>query len=302
MHDKKKILIVMVTVLVWLAAVPSHALADSVKLSNGDTVSGTILSETQTHVMIQTEAMGTVKIDRNFLAAPNDSLSDQDKKEEIPSLWSRTVTFGYGQSGGNTEKSQFNGDLAVHRKTDHDEWIGQWNSYVTTVDSETDSQKYYGMLRYAYSFGRDLKWYHFTKFESNRDMFSNIDYRMIPSTGVGYWISDQEDYKLMFEAALGFEHTDYHDNTGDDNNVVIIPRGYWEKVIFRDARLKQDVVLYPSVEDVETYRFRTQTDLIHPITDNLSWRMSFIDDFDAGASDGTKKNDYRLISGVEVMF
>lgn len=84
-------------------------------------------------------------------------------------------------------------ELMINRKTDSDEWTGQLKAYFSTSNDEIDAKKFYGMGRYAFSYGSNLKWYNFYKFEADQDRFANIDYRLIPSTGVGYWFSDLED-------------------------------------------------------------------------------------------------------------
>jgi len=67
------------------------------------------------------------------------------------------------------------------------------------------------MGRYAYSFSEEMKWYHFYKIEGSQDRFANVDSRITPSSGLGYWFSDEDDYKAMVESALGYEHTSYVD-------------------------------------------------------------------------------------------
>ena len=88
-----------------------------------------------------------------------------------------------------------------------------------------NAQRYDAMTRYAYSFGKKKKWYNFYKAEVNRDRFANIDVRLIPSTGVGYWFSDSPKWKLFTELGAGVEITDFR--RGDekrDIELVLIPR------------------------------------------------------------------------------
>ena len=66
-----------------------------------------------------------------------------------------------------------------------------------------DTQNWYGMLRYAFSFW-ERRWYNFYRLEADHDRFANIDYRIVPSCGIGYWFSDKEDYKAMAELAAQY--------------------------------------------------------------------------------------------------
>jgi len=108
----------------------------------------------------------------------------------------------------------------INRKTDSDEWTGQLKAYVSTPDDEMNAKKFYGMGQHAFSYGKDLKWHHFYKLEADQDRSANIDYRLIPSTGVGYWFSDLEDRKLMIEGTIGYGHTNYRYETKSDNEVI----------------------------------------------------------------------------------
>ena len=65
-----------------------------------------------------------------------------------------------------------------------------------------NAQRYDGMARYAFSFGKHLAWYNFYAFEAMHDRFANIDWRLTPSTGLGYWFADEAAWKATVELAL----------------------------------------------------------------------------------------------------
>ena len=171
----------------------------------------------------------------------------------------------------------------------------------SSADKKMDSQKWYNLLRY----GRSLKesaWYYFTKIEADHDYFANIDYRITPSAGLGYWFCDRDDYKLLTELGVGYQHTNYRDATKSSNEPVLIPRGYFEKEIIGKSRLSQELVLYPSLKDTGDYRLHSETALINPINDKLSLKLSFIDDYNSAPAAGTKKNDTLFASSLSYSF
>ncbi len=130
----------------------------------------------------------------------------------------------------------------------------------------------------------------------------NVDSRITPSSGLGYWFSDEDDYKAMVELALGYEHTSYVDGASDDDEMILIPRGYLEKVLVGNLRLTEDLTLYPSLNEGGEFRLRSQTSLVNPINDRLSWRVSYIDDYDSNPTGGAQKNDYRVVSALDYNF
>lgn len=78
--------------------------AEEIYLNNGDRISGQIIQETENTMIIETQAMGTISIDKNFVMkeeAPKNKIL-----EEKSIQWQRKASVGYSQTGGNTEASQ----------------------------------------------------------------------------------------------------------------------------------------------------------------------------------------------------
>jgi len=275
--------------------------AEEIYLKNGDRISGKIIEETETATIIETQAMGKISIDNHFIQI-EEEVKELSDKEESDVQWQRKISIGYSQTSGNTEASQGSSEFSFNRKTGKDEWTGALKTFISTSNEKMDAKKFYGMGRYAHSYGDDLKWYNFYKFESEQNQFANIDYRLIPSTGIGYWFSDDKDWKLMAEGAIGFEHTNYRDRSKSDNEVILIPRGFLEKKLLGNLRFSEDITLYPSLSEGGKYRLHSETILINPITDQVSWKVSFIDDYNSNPSGNTKKNDFSLISSLGYSF
>ena len=278
----------------------SNALAGEINLKNGDKVTGMVVEETDTTLSISTQAMGTIIVQKEFILREKEEESTKNSLKE--SVWSRKASFGYSQTGGNTEDSQGSAEFSLNRKTEKDEWSAKVKAYISTSNDQTDAKKFYGMGRYAFSYGKRRQWYNFYKIEGDQDIFSNIDYRLIPSTGIGYWFSDEEDFKLMLEGAFGFEHTNYHDRTKSKNEAVFIPRGFLEKSLMSDLKFSQDIILYPSLKNRGEYRLHSETALTNSINDSISWKLSFIDDFNKTPAGSAKKNDFRLVSSIDYEF
>lgn len=296
---------------IWLSVIifglgAGRAQAEEIVFKNGDKISGAILEDTASYLVVNSQALGTITIDRVFIESPahdggqgqQTAMDDGEKKAE----WSRSVTLGYSRSGGNTVESEASGALAVTRKTDDDEWNFRASALYGSGDRKMDEQKYYGMLRYGWSFGQDKEWYDFVKLEADHDRFANIDYRFVPTAGIGYWFADEDQWKLKAEVGTGWEYTSYRDGTTSGSDVVLVPRGYVKKLLIGDLWLEEDLTAYLVVDDYDRYRLRSETSLIQKISEQLSWKLSFVDDYNANPGGNAKKNDYRLISSVEYAF
>lgn len=281
--------------------------ADEIILKNQDKITGMIIDDNQESVVVDTEAMGRISVKKEFVEAIKTSGQEVVveepvvAEEEKPKLWSKEVAVSYSRSTGNTEKAQSALSAQFIRKTDENELTLKGESSYSSTDKKMDSQKWNAMTRYAYSF-LDKKWYHFYKLEADHDRFANINYRLIPSTGLGYWFSDTDDWKAMTEGALGLEHTDYRDNTKDSDEAIFIGRGYLEKKIFRDSRIIEDAYIYPSLSETGEYRLHSETSFVNPINDTLSLKLSLTVDYDSDPPTNTKKTDTRFTTALQYSF
>jgi len=286
--------------------VPSFCFAEEIYLKNNDKITGRIISQDGATITLETEALGVVTVKKEFIkeAAQEEQASKTTTltEESAPKLWSRDFSAGYNLSAGNTEKSQLATSFTANRKTDHNELTFKAEGFYSSTDKRMDSQRYAGMARYAFSFGDSLKWYNFYKFEADHDYFSNIDYRLIPSTGAGYWFSDREDFKLMTELGAGYEYTDYRDGTEATGEGIIIPRVFLEKRLIGETRTLSDITLYFPVGDPDAYRLKGETSLISPIDQYWSLKLSVVDEFNNRPGTNTKKNDLRFISSIIYSF
>ncbi len=280
--------------------------ADEVYLKNGDKVTGTISSNTDSAVVLVTETMGTVSINKasveRIVEDRKDGENEGEKASEV--IWKREVALGYNTSRGNTETGEFSGDFIVNRKHKHvNETTVKGNLYYSEADKKMDAEKWYGLGRYAFNFGADKKWYNFYSAEIDHDRFANINYRFLPAAGVGYYFFDLDDIKLLAEIGVGWEHTDYRDDAKDSDEAVLVPRVYFEKRILERLVVSQDFYYYPALRDFSDYRFRSETAVTGELTSLLAIRFSLIDDYNSQPKDEeTKKNDMRLMSSLVCSF
>ncbi|MFC1624386.1 YdiY family protein [Candidatus Omnitrophota bacterium] len=282
---------------------PKILFAGEIYLKNGDKVSGKIIEESKDSVVIETEALGVLSIDRKFTrqVITDKEITEARLKKEENKIWQRESSLGYNKSSGNTDDSQLLASFRANRKTDHDEFTTKGDFLYSSSNREMDAQKWFGMARYAFSFG-ERKWYNFYKLESDHDRFANVDYRIIPSVGMGYWFSDEDDWKAMAELGSGLEYTNFRDETDDTDEMVLIPRVFFEKRMFNKSRIKEDIYLYPSLGDTGEFRLHSETVFENPIDDRLSLRFSLVDDYNSDPAKNSKKNDVRFISSLAYSF
>ncbi|OPY65635.1 MAG: hypothetical protein A4E57_03100 [Syntrophorhabdaceae bacterium PtaU1.Bin034] len=296
--------ILAITVL-WFAFTAACIAVDAdnrirVHFSNGDRISGIIVGEEEDHFVLRNDSLGDVKINKASVekleGAAESEIAEPVKKE--PKLWKTELALGFNLSEGNTVTSSFSGYFHSSRKTDSDEFTIKGSYSYGSAERRMDDQKWYGMIRYAFSF-RERKWYNFYRFEGDHDRFANIDYRLLPSTGIGYWFFDKPGLRAMAELAIGLENTHFRDNTPGATETVLIPRIFLEKRLLANTVFFQDITLYPSLSYFGDYRLRWETSVKNDLTDRLFLRFSFIDNYNSSpGSIDTKRNDMQFITSL----
>ena len=232
---------------------------------------------------------------------------NKDKKDKEPEkpkiLWKNDISAGYNTSRGNTETEQLYFNALLNRNRKHvDEWTLRGDIYYSSANKKMDAQKWYTMGRYAYSFGSRKAWYNFYRLEADHDRFADVYYRIIPAAGVGYWFFDLPETKLLAEAGLGLEYTDYYSDKKGISNLVATPRLFYEQELFKRAKFTQDIYLYPALTDFGNYRVHSESAFNFSINDSLGLRLSLIDDYNSDPPEGTKKNDLTFLSSLVYSF
>ena len=236
-----------------------------------------------------------------FLLITLGFVSFAQAEDENDDFWAKEFSAGFTQSTGNTQNSQLNAAVEAYRKRSEDEIKLKASTLYSSTNKRMDGQKHEASARYGFNFWEE-EWYGFYKFAVEHDKFANIDYRMIPTAGIGYWFADTADWKSQVEVGFGIEHTNYSDATKEKTDAILVPRAFFEKAVFYTATLSQEITLFPNLEDSEEYRVIAETRFTNPLNENMSLRFSFIDEFNSQPAGEAKKNDTRTVLSLVYNF
>ncbi len=280
-------------------------LADEIFLVNGDKITGAIAKTDAASYIVTTEHLGTLTISKQAVSEIKGAVAAQPVPESVsedPKLWSGKVFGGFSRQRGNTNTSELSGTIEIKRKVEKvNEFDIKADGYYSERDRKMNAQKYSGLVRYAWSFGEEKKWFHFTKGEGDHDRFANIDSRYTPSTGLGYWFSDSDNFKFMAEAGAGVTFTNFRTDEKNESEFVLTPHIYLEKRLIGKSTISEDVYAYPSLSGERSFRLKAETALKNPITDNLNLKFSLINEYNSNPG-SAKKLDTRIVSGIEFTY
>lgn len=264
-----------------------------IKLENGDRISGQVIERTEEGVRIKCEALGEIFIAAEFI-----------KPEPEKKIWSGKVSGAYSKHNGNTEKSLLQGSVEIKRKTELDEYDIKADGLYSHTDHRLDAQNSSGKIRYAYSFGKEYRAYNFYSIEASHNKFAAISHRISPLFGAGYWwaAEDKKDnFSFSTEIGAGIDRVEYSNETTDRTYAVITPKLSFEKN-FKEMKFSQELTLYKSTENMQRYRFESETAIEVPLDEKFSLNFIFKDQYDSEAADTAGKNDASFVTKLGYKF
>ncbi|MCG8430009.1 MAG: DUF481 domain-containing protein [Candidatus Omnitrophica bacterium] len=215
--------------------------------------------------------------------------------------WKTSLSLGYNQQNGNTNKAQLHVTGEFVKDMEHSQFSAGANVLYSQADKKMDSQKWDSTVRYSRDFGDEYRWFNSYQLKVDHDRFADIDYRILPSVGLGYWFWRQDDWKWMAEGSLGYEITSYRSAKPDDEEPVAILRTYLEKQVLENARISEDFSVIPSLEGGGT-RIKSITAFTNPLADNLDLEVKYTLDHDSKPPGGIKKTDSLFTVGVKYTY
>jgi len=221
-----------------------------------------------------------------------------------PKAWVSTVNAGYNTTNGNTktvgatfeEKTTY-----THGKNVYD--IKSFMEYDAS-HGRMSTQKAYGKIENDFTLGGPgSKWFNTRSLEVDHDKFAFVSYRILPQIGIGYWFWKGDDANFETDDGIGYEYTHYNTpNTKPTGNMADILHLYIDKTVFWKIKLSQDLTFYPNLAFGSEYRFRSESDVVTPVTDALAWKIGFIDEYNTTPSGNAKKNDTSLMTSIQYAF
>lgn len=214
--------------------------------------------------------------------------------------WTREISLGYTRSSGNTDNAAL--DLRALAKTELDtgDFSTRFDLGYSQSDNQMDSQDWTSLTRYAHDISEDGRWFNPWTLEIFHDKFADIDYRVTPSIGLGYWFLQDEDRKFSLEGAFGYEKTEYYNDS--DETMIFQARGYYEQKILDNAKISQEVIVTPALDGESGVRVKSETGFTNPLSDSLNLDTRYIVDYDSEPAAGKTSTDTKLVVGLNYSF
>ncbi|OED35765.1 hypothetical protein AB834_04040 [PVC group bacterium (ex Bugula neritina AB1)] len=272
--------------------------AEKIFLANGDQISGEVCSFSDTHIDFESDLLGKISIDRKLLKVGEKYACVETKKIEEKTPWKADVSLGYKLSQGNTNETNWNGEIDLEKKyADRGELSIKWHQLQSTSDGEKKEQEWLFKIEQI-KFFNDSNWFRSYKLNLDHDRFSNIDHRIVTSFGLGCQWIDTDDMSLDIRVALAWESTFFRDETEEKNDLILSPSFKWKYNILESSELTWEVNTYPSFKGGYGFRMKSDFAIVTPINDKLSIKLRFIDEYDSQPKVDALENDVKLVSSL----
>lgn len=241
-------------------------------------------------------ALGTavVLIATTFVARADDSLL---------AGWQGGIFAGYNQSNGNTRKGAAHLEAEADKKSGKNEYLLKTSMSYSETNNTMDGQKWDVLGRYAFDFGTGDKWYNFYQMMVDHDYFADIDYRLTPSTGLGYHIANSDDWKWDADAGLGYRIERHRVNKDtNDEFLSALAHTFMKKRVFDKAYLSEDITVYPGLKSGSGTTVHSESTFANPLTQTLDMELKYILDYDTQPAANKKKTDTQIVAGLKYKF
>ncbi|MBU0574021.1 MAG: DUF481 domain-containing protein [Candidatus Margulisiibacteriota bacterium] len=207
----------------------------------------------------------------------------------------RGFSLGGDLSTGNTQENSINATLRLNRNKELvDETTLKASLDYKSANGADTKFKIYSSLRYAHSLANTV--YSYAKMEFTHDKFQDIEMRFVPTAGVGRWFFNEDDLRLMGEAALGLQADILKDNLSSGTMVLTLSSDlqWWGLVNSFDS--------YFALDDFANYRFTDTIFYNMYLSEYHLFKIGAKDEYSNMPVAGVKNNDFTFLISFEYRF
>jgi len=292
----------------------------TITLTNGDTLTGFLLDNTGTDIVLDHPLLGQVVISRTLIDLQDvDVAAPAPEPIEVISPWSGRADLAVEGSSGNTrERKSY---ITVNLRHELERTIDSlyftsahernWqNDAPNSASGTTTKDEQYLRLRREWKF-EESNWLPFAQIGSQWDSFKDYDYRINAAAGTGYKIIEEDDTRLIGRLGLGTNRKVGADpvapNFEDEDDWVLEALAGVD--VSMDFSATQHFVLestiFPALtNDAGDYRTFTVGEWRLDLSETSPWYIKFGMDheYDSSPVQGDKRDDFNYYGGLGVQF
>lgn len=312
---------------------PAQPALQRIVLLNGDQVTGTVIQKTESHVVLEHEALGRVSISLEQVAifeaievSPESiDVSDSSPDAAIEPLvappvdelgtaprgvglfgsdvligWQRRLSAGITGSTGNSER--LDGSLAARLAREDEDNRVDLNSAWFFARAGGETRSHEAFLQGTRDWlEHDSRWFLFARGRYDFDDFEPWEHRLSAFGGPGYQLVDTDAVNLRARLGLGASRT-----FGIENRLLPEAEGGLEGAwrLTERQTLEGSVSIFPDLSQVNEFRVLASTSWtmkLSPLGD-LSLQLGVEDTYQSDPEGGARPNDLNYYGRVGYEF
>ena len=216
--------------------------------------------------------------------------------------WAGAVVAGALFNRGNTFSDDVNVAFDATKRREIDRWTftGGYNfgrqRNPGTGDKSTSTDNWFATGKYDYFINDKLYVYGAVRYEHDR--IAELDYRLIPGVGVGYFWIDRPDLKFDTEAGLVYLVEKYEDGQKDESLSARLAYHLKKNLNGDKVALFHNLEYFPSLQEARDFLVVADAGVRTAITTQMFAEYKFEYRYDATPAEGQHKTDLRHIFGV----
>ena len=314
----------------FAADVPSLRL----QLRNGDTVSGQLVSEDSTNLVLRTPWAANLSVPKSELI----------KRDALPATGSATAAAPKPPPAAPAVAAKPVAPVlkpipprppAPPSPKPKSEWAVELEVGADLAFSTIDRSVYHGRIRVNNTYGRlrnaaelraaygeaqgkltenrtdaSLK----TDFDLNQrrvflynmavlsmDEIRNIDLRYEVGPGVGYHVIQKPKFTLDLETGAAFEHREFANRSADEHLLFrVAEKTTWN--ISSKLSMDERFEIFPNVDQLGEFRIRFEANLRYSFWKNVYLTLGVIDQWESDSAPGVSQNDLQIRTSVGARF
>jgi putative salt-induced outer membrane protein YdiY len=143
----------------------------------------------------------------------------------------------------------------------------------------------------------------FGSLEAEHDGVESLSYRLIPKLGAGYKLVNTETAYLAADAGFAYVYERFYDDSLNNYTAIAFGAEHkWKLPWFKTAWYSR-VDYLPSITDpTDDYRLRGETGLLVPLLEQLAFKATVIDDYNALPAEDTSANSLTTLLGLSLVY
>lgn len=337
---RRDIIVILTLWALWLVMPqgPLQALADEIRLVNGDRLTGTLVRMDKDLLILDTTYAGTVKIRRTSIQsirtdnAASLRLTDgkriegrivsvekeratvvlSDHKGVItvgaqtitdinppPVQWEGGVTLAGNQQTGNTDRTGASAVLEGIRRSEQDRIRMQYTFNHGAEHGNMTAENHFGALKYDYYFTKTV--YSYLATDLLNDRYRDIALRTTVGPGLGYQLWEDPGKALGLEAGITYVYESRYD-AANERFLAARLAAIFRYNLGEYLIFTDQLTYYPSLENRREFNLRNEGTLSVPLGAKWSMRLGHVWDHASQAPEGRDRNDTTATGGLQYKF